>query len=428
MSIAGLRVPAFRRLVAAWTFSNFGDSTLYLTLAIWAKDLTGSDAQAGLVFVFLGLPVFLAPLTGHVADRFPRRRLVIAANLTAAVGVLSLAFVRSAGDVWIIYMVTFGYGLLTYLTSACASGLVRDLLPDDDLAAANGLLPTIDQGLRLLSPLVGAGLYTSIGGPAVAAVTAAMLTGAATIVATVHMTESPPTPRGERDTFWIEVSAGFRHIRRTDGLARLTWLFAVALGVTGLVNVAIFAVLDQGLHRGSGFFGVIASIQGAGAILGGIASAAVIRRHGEHTAMGAGLAGLAIGIASLLSGALPVVCVGVFIAGIGIPLAIVGYVTLRQRLTPPELQGRVAAAANVAFNGPQTLGTIVGAALIDAIDYRIMIAVMTATLAASAAGVSRGTARVDPPPAHPDPATAEVSQPLRPNQGGSGAFDITLRR
>ena len=140
---------------------------VYLTLAIWVKDLTGSDAAAGLVFLFLGLPAFLAPVAGHVADRFSRRRLVVIANLVGALGVLSLVFVRDAGDVWIVYVVTFGYGLLTYLTSACASGLIKDLVPDDGLAAANGLLATIDQGLRLLSPLAGAGLYAAFGGTAV---------------------------------------------------------------------------------------------------------------------------------------------------------------------------------------------------------------------------------------------------------------------
>lgn len=396
MNLGALRVPAFRRLTTAWTFSNFGDSTLYLTLAIWAKDLTGSDAQAGLVFLFLGLPAFLAPLAGHLADRFSRRRLVIAANLAAAAGVLTLAFVETASDVWIIYAVTFGYGLLTYLTSACASGLVRDLLPDEDLAGANGLLQTIDQGLRLVSPLVGAGLYAAAGGPAVAAMTSSLLLTAAGIVATVRMTESPPTPRAERASFWVEVTAGFRHIRRTSGLARLTLVFAVAVGVTGLANVAIFAVVEQGLHRSTEFFGGVASIQGAGSVAGGVASATVIRRRGERAAMAAGLTLLAAGIACMLAGNVAVVCAGAFVLGFGVPLAIVGYVTLRQRLTPAHLQGRVAAAANMAFNAPQTIGTATGAALIGVVDYRVMVLVMAAVIAMSAVGAMR-TAISDAP-------------------------------
>lgn len=395
MKVAALRVPAFRRLTTAWTFSNFGDSTLYLTLAIWTKDLTGSDASAGLVFLFLGLPAFLAPLAGHLADRLPRRRLVIAANVAAASAVLTLAFVDSPGDVWLIYVVTFGYGLLTYVTSACGSGLVRDLLADDDLAGANGLLQTIDQGLRLLSPLVGAGMYAAFGGTAIAVFTAAMLVVAAAIVATVRMTESGPTPHAERGTFWIEVTAGMRHIRRTHGLARVTVLFSIAFGITGLANVAIFAAIEQGLERGSEFFGVFASVQGAGSIAGGVTAAIVIKRWGERPAMATGLALLATGIAALVTENLPAMIVGAFAAGVGIPWGVVGYVTMRQRLTPPQLQGRVSAAANLAFNGPQTFGTALGAALIGIVDYRVMTGVMVAVIAACAAGVAARGSRAE---------------------------------
>ncbi len=48
--MGALREPRFRRLLVGWSLSNFGDSALYLSLAIWAKDLTGSNAAAGLVF------------------------------------------------------------------------------------------------------------------------------------------------------------------------------------------------------------------------------------------------------------------------------------------------------------------------------------------------------------------------------------------
>ena len=245
------------------------------------KDLTGSDAAAGLVFLFLGLPAFLAPLAGHVADRFPRRRLVVIANLAAAGLVGLLALVDGPGDRWIIYAVTFGYGLLSYMTSACGSGLIRDLLADDDLAGANGLLQTIDQGLRLLSPLAGAAVYAAFGGVAIAVLTAAMLVVSAAVVATVRMTESGPTPAAERAGFWPEVTAGLRHLRRTPILGRLTLVLAVVVGITGIANSTTFAVIDEGLGRDSSFFGLIASLQGAGAIAGGLTAAAIISRLGD---------------------------------------------------------------------------------------------------------------------------------------------------
>lgn len=88
--MSALREPRFRRLLVGWSLSNFGDSALYLSLAIWAKDLTGSNSAAGLVFFALAVPVFLSPLGGHLADRVRRRPLLVVVNLLGAAMVLSL--------------------------------------------------------------------------------------------------------------------------------------------------------------------------------------------------------------------------------------------------------------------------------------------------------------------------------------------------
>ena len=201
---------------------------------------------------------------------------------------LALGLVGGAGDVWLIYAVTFGYGFLGYVTSAAGTGLVRDLLDDDQLASGNGVLSTIDQGMRLLSPLAGAAVYAVFGGFAIAVLTATALAVAAVITTTVRVDETPPTAAADRERFWPELTAGARHIRRVPVLARLTLAMAVAFCVTGLANTTIFAAIDQGLGRGSSFFGVLAAIQGGGSVLGGITAAAVVRRLGETHDDGAG--------------------------------------------------------------------------------------------------------------------------------------------
>lgn len=392
-----LAVPSFRRLAIGWTFSNFGDSALYLTLAIWVKDLTGSDASAGLVFLFLGLPAFLAPVAGHIADRFSRRRLVVASNLVAGLGVMSLTFVDDPGDLWIVYAVTFGYGLLTYLTSACGSGLIKDLVPDNELASANGLLNTLDQGLRMISPLVGAALFAAFGGVAVGLLTASSLAIAAAIVASLRIDETPPTHASERASFQVEFTAGFRHIFTTRGLARLTLWLAIATGITGLANTTIFAAIDQGLGLGSGFFAVLASLQGLGSIIGGLTSSFVIGRFTERTTMAAGLALLGVGMVSAATTSAAMMLVGSFVVGLAVPWTYVSFSTLRQRATPGDLQGRVSAATNLACNGPQTFGTALGAVAIGFVDYRLLVIAMGVTVLVCGAL----TLRTPVPPAAP---------------------------
>src|SRR5690625_3116903 len=222
-----LSVQPFRRLSFAWLFGNFGDSLLILTLPIWVKDLTGSDSAAGLVFLALGLAVFLAPLAGYVADRVSRTRLLIVANLVNAAVVMSLLLVGGTGQLWLIYVVTFSYGTLMYIDAGAQPGLLRDMLSDDQLGSANGLLTTIDQGLRVLRPVVGAGLFALFGGPAVAMMTAAALLITALLLTRVHVNQSAPTAEDDRESFLRELGAGFRHIRATPLLARMTLVMAV---------------------------------------------------------------------------------------------------------------------------------------------------------------------------------------------------------
>ncbi len=102
----------FRRLFIGESFSSFGDSAVYLSLAIWIKDLTGSDAAAGVVFLIITAPGLAAPLLGHWVDRVRRRPLLLRMYAVMAVLVLSLLFVDGSGDVWIIYLVTLAYGVL----------------------------------------------------------------------------------------------------------------------------------------------------------------------------------------------------------------------------------------------------------------------------------------------------------------------------
>ena len=123
-----LRDPRFRRLFAGQALSGFGDSALYLTLGIWAKTLTGSNAAAGGVFLALAAPTLFAPLAGHLTDRVQRKTLLIVVNAITALIVLPLVFVRSRDELWLIYVVAFCYGTSFDLLSAAGSGLRKDML------------------------------------------------------------------------------------------------------------------------------------------------------------------------------------------------------------------------------------------------------------------------------------------------------------
>lgn len=385
-------VPGLRRFVAGWTVGNLADSALFLTLAIWAKDLSGSSSAAGLVFLALGSPVLIAPLLGHLADRVRRKPLLVAGNLVAAAAVLTLLTVDRPGDLWLLYAVTVAYGALGHLNSAAQSGLIRDMLPDEYLATANAAMSTIDQGARIITPLVGAGLYTLWGGGGLAIGVAAALVVTAAVLSTVQVAESA-IEAPESSSFWAEAAGGFRHIRGVPLLARILLVTAVAFGVVGVFESALFEVVDKGLGREPAFFGVLMSAQGAGSILGGVTAAFVLRRLGASRAVGLGLGMIGFAAAAMCAAhVLPLVLAGSATAGIGIPWLVVALMTTQQRLTPARLQGRTAAAVNMALTIPQLASIAAGAALITVVDYRLVMALSAAILLVCAVSAAFGPA------------------------------------
>ena len=373
----------FRQLCGAWVFTNLADSALFLMVAVWVKELTGSDSAAAMVFAMFGIPSLLAPFLGQVADRLSRKWLLVGSYAVVAVVVGLLLLVDSPAGLWLIYVVMLVYATVAYLTAAAQSGLVRDLLPDEHLASGNGMLTTVDQSLRLVSPLLGAALYAAFGPGSVIVLTAAAFLVAAGLLAMLQLVESPPETADERGSYWNEVTAGFRHVFAHPVLGRLTVVAAVGFGATGLINVAALPAIEKGLHLPAAALGPLVSVQGVGAVLAGLTAARAITRWGETRVFGIGMVGLALGTLPFMGTSVVAVVVGLTLVGGSVTWSVVAFVTLRQRLTAPRMQGRTSAAVNVAFNLPQTMFTLGGAAMLAVLDYRILVAATALCVLAS---------------------------------------------
>lgn len=390
------RTPGFGRLTGSWLFSNVADSALVLVLAIWVKDITGNDGAAALTFALMGAATLFTPLLGDLADRWPRRRVLGWSNLVAAAVVLTLLLVDGAGGVWWIYVVTVLYASLAQLGAAAQSGLVRDLLDDAHLARGNGLLASIDQGARLVVPLLGTAAYVLVGPHAVAAAVAVGFAVAGVLLLGGRAAATrPPRRTGER---WVtEAVAGFRHLLAVPALRSLTLTLAIGLGATGAVQVAVFPFVEQGLGAPTSTLGLLVAAQGVGALCGSLTAGRAVSRLGEARVCALGLVLMACGTGLLLVEHLGAGLVGLFLAGWAVTWAMVAFVTLRQRLTPTGLQGRAAAASMLVITLPQTALVLVGATVVSVVDYRLLIAFTSAAVALTAAVGWRGGV---PDPSH----------------------------
>lgn len=370
-----------RLLVAGQLVSMFGDWALVLVLGIWAKVLTGSSAQAGLVFFTFAAAALLAPIGGYIGDRVRRRRLMIVTDIAIGLIVLSLLFVHDRGDLWIIYVVTFLYGLAGDIFAGARSALLRVMLPEELLVDANAALQTSREGLRLFAPLVGAGIFAALGGAAVAILDAATFAVSALTLGAMRVREPKPEPQTER--FATEISAGIRHIWHTTALRQIVLGVALALLVVGFEETLVFVIIEQVLHRPASFLGVLSTLQGAGAIAGGLTASRLLRRIGDTKLVGLGLVAFALGDALFLVQSLAAVCLGFALAGAGIAWVVVAFGTALQLRTPLAIQARVSAAASVSVAVPQTLSIAVGAGLSTLVDYRVLIAAIVVVTAVS---------------------------------------------
>lgn len=374
-----LRRGDFRLLLLGLTLSMLGDRALLLANAIWVKSLTGSNAQAGLTILLIAAPSIVAPFFGIVVDKVRRRRFLIALNLLCALAIVPLLLVEGAKDVWIVYAVSFLYGIAMILNDAAVNGLLKVMLSEQQLASGNGVIQTLREGLRLVAPIAGAGLFATFGGHSVVLFDIATFVLGAGALTLLRLRENRPEPPEHH--FLTEMSAGVRHLFGTSPLRRVVMTCGVALLVFGFTETTFFAVVDQGLHRAPSFLGVLMSLQGIGAIAGGLTAARVVRKFGEQLTVALGLVLFALGDALCVFSHLAPVVSGIIIAGAGLPWVLVGLYTLLQRSTPNKLLGRVGTAVEVMLGAPQTLSIGLGASLITVVDYRLLIGVLAVVVA-----------------------------------------------
>ena len=344
--------------VAISLLSGLASSAMSLASGIWILDLTGSSSLAALAQLCVYAPVLAGPWLGGLLDRAPRRPLIITVNLALAAVLLSLLAVHGPGQAWLIFTVSFAYGVSYVLIDAGETALLPSALSPEDLGAINGWRSSAQEGMKLVAPLAGAGLYAWRGGPTVAVLSAVMPVLVAALYAMLRLTRTPsglapPRQRGLR--------AGLAVLFGQPAIRVPVCLAAVSIAMSGFTTAGFYAVVTTELHLPATFLGVLVSAQGAGSVAAGLAVGRLVARWGAVAVAAAGAVLFAAGCLGRCLPWWPGVAAASVVAGVGLPWTLVAAVTALQTHTPTDLLGRVSGTANTAMFGPIALAIPLGA-------------------------------------------------------------------
>ncbi|MGW2459513.1 MFS transporter [Streptomyces sp. NPDC001761] len=377
--------------------SAFGTSSLWLASGVWVKELTGSDGLAALCLLALWAPTLAGPALGTFADRFRRKPLLITVNLGLAALLPVLFAVDSPGRLWLLFAVLVVYGAAGAVHDAAESALMTAAVGPELLGDVNGLRTTLTEGMKLVAPLTGAGLYAAWGGPAVACLDAVTFLLAAGLCGLLRVGEERPVRSG--DGWRKRTAEGVRHLWGHPVLRPLLRAGGATMLLTALSGTTVYAVVDR-LGHSPAYTGVLYAAQGAGSVAAGLLAGPALRRLGGRRFAAAGIALTGAAVVARAVPWDPVALATSMAYGLGLPCALVAALTAVQRETPGPLLGRATATAGTLLLTPNVLGLALGAGLVELAGPRVLLplyglallltATLLARLPASASGTTAG--------------------------------------
>ena len=354
----------FWTLWAGFTATNLGDGLTLVAFPLLAFDLSGGDARlVALVSVFRFLPFVLIGLpAGVILDRFDRRSLAVAAQIArgAVLAAMALVVVLDAATITIVVAAAFVVGVGELMTDGGLPALVRYLVSTDQLELANSRLSATQTVTNLfIGPPLGALLFTVE--PAFPlAVAAGLYLGAALILTQLPGHYRPPTPT-EGGRFLDQIGVGLRYVWGHEVLRPLALTVAVFSFFGEAVNSVLVILAKERLGLSSFEYSLLLTVDAIASVTMSFFVARLVARFGHSASMQVSVVTFALG--ALLFGSTTMIA-GVVLAsllgGVSDPTWNVVSSTIRQRLVPDEIFGRMMTAYLFVAWSIQPLGALVG--------------------------------------------------------------------
>jgi MFS family permease len=375
-----LGAPPLRRsrsFLAFWTgqgISQLGVQLGQLALPVLAVNLLGAgeldlgvlNAAAMAAFLVVGLPA------GAWVDRWFKRRTMIRADLVrmAAMGAVPLLWWAGILQMWHLYVVAAIVGVATVFFDVAYQSYIPLLVHRSQVAEANGRLEGTAQVARLGGPALGGFLLTLLSAPLLFAAEACGYLASALFLTRVHDDEKP-VQRQQGSSLGAEIREGASFVAHHPLIRLIVASTAVGNLFSSISYVLMPLVILRELGLGPAGFGVMLSIGSVGGILGALAAPRLAAWIGEGPLLPLGLmlgsAAVVLFPLALAAGpgpvALGLLSVGEFGMSFGVIVYNVMQVTMRQRVCPPRLLGRMNASIRCVVWGVMPIGSLLGGLL-----------------------------------------------------------------
>ncbi|QIP85916.1 MFS transporter [Streptomyces sp. Tu 2975] len=391
---SSLKIRNYRLFATGQVVSNTGTWMQRIAQDWLVLSLTGSASAVGITIALQFLPMLLFGLYGGVlADRLPKRQLLLATQAAMGLTGLALAVLTLSGhvQVWHVYLTAFLLGLVTVVDNPARQSFVAEMVGPDQLRNAVSLNSANFQSARLVGPAVAGVLITAVGsgyafllnGLSFVAPIAGLLMMRAS---ELHKVERAPRGKGQ-------LREGLRYVA---GRPELIWPI-VLVGFIGTFGfnfpIWLSAFVDDVFHGDAGTYGLLNTLMAAGSLAGALLAA---RRGTSRLRLLVGAAVL-FGVLEIVTAFAPAFWI---FAVMMVPIGMFGLtvnVTANssvQMATDPLMRGRVMSLFMMVFTGGTPLGAPLVGWVTDTYGARVGFAAGGAVAAVAAAGVGVMLARV----------------------------------
>ena len=378
-SFNSLEVPNYRRYFAGQLISLSG-TWMQTVAAVWViLTLTGSGVAVGLTTALQFLPMLLIGAWGGLlADRFPKRRLLMTTQALMMIPAAGLFAVTATGIVtpWMVYLAVFAFGSLNAIDNPTRQSFVYEMVGPDRVVNAVSLNSVVVQAARIVGPALAGVLIATVGVVPCFALNA--LTFVAMILALRGMDagrlHAAPVAARERGA----IRAGLRYVRRTPELM-------VPLALMGLVGtlgfnfqVVLPLLAKFSFESGAMTYAALVSAMAVGSIAGALVNGHRGRTGPRLIAGGA----LAFGVSALLAAAMPSLALEIVMLAVLGAAAVTFAATINSTLqlaVTPEMRGRVMALYSVVFLGSPPIGGPLAGWLAQSYDPRVALLLAAAS-------------------------------------------------